>query len=59
MRDFLGRLHPEVHKRSKELKTADLKAWESMTDAEVRELVDIMHQRYVDARDAHGTYTSW
>lgn len=59
MKDVLGRLHPEVHRRSKELKAAVLEAWESITDAEVRESVGIMHQRCLDVRDAHGMYTSW
>jgi hypothetical protein len=59
MKDILGRLQPEVHRRSKELKAAVFEVWESITDAEVRESVGTMHQHCLDGRDAHGMYTSW
>jgi hypothetical protein len=59
MEDILEVLHPEVHKNSKRLRVAVVEAWEATTDAEVRDLVHTMHQRYQDVKDAKGMYTSW
>jgi hypothetical protein len=41
------------------LRLAVLRAWERITDAEVRERIGTMHQRYLDVIAAHGMETKW
>ena len=59
MKDILGALHLEVHRNSKRLKAIVLEAWGAITNAEVKELVHTMHQRYQNIKDANGMYTNW
>lgn len=59
MKDILAVLHPEVHRSSLRLRAAVKEAWDSITDAEVRDLVHTMHQQCLDVIDAHGAYTKW
>jgi hypothetical protein len=40
MKDNLQELDPEVHRNSKRLRAAVLKAWETVTDAEIKKVFD-------------------
>jgi hypothetical protein len=57
MKDILSELSPEVHRNYGRLRTAVQKAWDSITDAEVRDLIATMPQRCKDVIAVHGMYT--
>ena len=57
VKDILQEIDPEVHRNYKRLREAISKAWERITDAEIRERIRTMHQRYLDVIDAHGMET--
>jgi len=59
MKDILEALDPQVHRNSRRLRAVVLEAWNSITDAEVRELVHTMPERCHDVIEAHGAYTKW
>lgn len=59
MKDILSGLDPEVHRSYPRLRRAVQEAWDSITDAEVRELVHTMHARCVAVITAHGWYTEF
>ena len=59
MKDILAALHPEIHRKSKELRAAVLEAWDSITDVEVRDLVHAMPECCRDVIAANGMYTKW
>jgi len=57
MKDILQQLDPQVHRNSRRLREAVLRAWETITDAEVRAEIRTMHQRCLDVIAAHGMET--
>jgi hypothetical protein len=48
-----------VHRDKARLRAAVLRAWETVTDAEVRERIRTMHQRCLDVIAAGGMETKW
>ena len=59
LKDILQEIDPEVHRNSRRLREAVLRAWETITDAEVRERIRTMHQRCLDVIAAGGMETKW
>jgi hypothetical protein len=59
MKDILEQLDPQVHRNSQRLKDAVWRAWDTITDAEVRTEIRTMHQRCLDVIAAHGMETKW
>lgn len=59
MKDILSALDPEVHRDYHKLRVAVLEAWNTITDAEVRELVHGMGARCTAVKNAHGMYTEF
>jgi uncharacterized protein (DUF433 family) len=59
LKDILHEIDPEVHQDSRRLREADLRAWETITDAEIRERIRTMHQRCLDVIAANGMETKW
>jgi hypothetical protein len=59
LKDILQEIDPAVHCKSRRLRLAVLRAWDRITDAEVRERIGTMHQRCLDVIAAHGMETKW
>jgi Transposase len=59
MKDILSQLDPEVHRSYPRLRRAVQEAWDTITDAEIKDVIHTMHQRCQDVIDAHGMYTKW
>ena len=59
MKDILTTLDPTVHRSYPRLRAAIQKAWDSITDTEVRDLVHTMHERCIAVITAHGWYTKY
>lgn len=59
MKDILQQLDLEVHRNSKRLKAAVLRAWDTITDTEVGEQIRTMHQRCLDVIAAHRMEAKW
>jgi transposase len=59
MKDLLCQIDSTVHRSYIRLRAAVLEAWNSITDAEVKDMIHTMHQRCLDVIDAHGMYTKW
>jgi len=48
-----------VHKNYRKLRAAVIEAWESTTDAEIRDIIHTMPERYVAVIAAHRAYTEY
>jgi hypothetical protein len=59
MKDILEKLDPQVHRNYRRLRAAVIEAWNSITDAEIRDIIHTMPQRCKDVITAHGAYTKW
>ena len=59
IKDILSQLDPEVHRSYPRLRRAVQEAWDTITDAEIKDVIHTMHQRCQDVIDAHGMYTKW
>ena len=59
LKDILQGIDPQVHRDSRRLREAVLRAWETITDAEVRERIRTMHERCLDVIAANGMETKW
>ena len=59
LKDILQEIDPEVHRDFARLREAVSRAWERITDAEIRERIGTMHQRCLDVIAAHGMETKW
>jgi hypothetical protein len=59
MKDILQQLDLQVHRNSQRLRDAIWRAWETVTDAEIRAEVRTMRQRCLDVITAHGMETKW
>jgi hypothetical protein len=57
LKDLLQEIDPMVHRDKARLRAAVLRAWETVTDAEVRERIRTMHQRCLDVIAANGMET--
>jgi hypothetical protein len=55
----LQEIDPEIHRDSRKLRAAILKAWERITDTEVIERIRTIHQRCLDIIVANGMETKW
>jgi ketohexokinase/beta-glucosidase len=59
MKDILFKIDPEVHRDYRRLRAAIIEAWNSITNAEVRDMIDAMPQRCYDYIVARGGPTKW
>jgi hypothetical protein len=59
LKEILQEIDPEIHRDSRRLREAVLRAWERITDAEVRERIRTMHERCLDVIAANGMETKW
>src|ERR1700712_1885427 len=53
MKNILSTLDPDVHRSYRRLRIAVEKAWEMITDAEVKDLVHTIHARCIAVIAAH------
>jgi transposase len=59
LKDLLQEIDPVIHRDRARLRQAVLSAWETITDAEIRERIRTMHQRCLDVIAANGMETKW
>jgi hypothetical protein len=59
LKDILQEIDPEVHRNSRRLREAVLRAWEQITDTEIRARIRTMYQRCLDVITANGMETKW
>ena len=59
LKDLLQEIDPAVHQDKARLRQAVLRAWETITDTEIRERIRTMHQRCLDVIAANGMETKW
>lgn len=59
MKDLLQEINPEVHRDYQRLRADVQRAWDSITDAEIREMIHTMPQRCKDVIKARGGPTEW
>ena len=59
MKDILSVLDPEVHRSYSKLRAAVQQAWDSLTDAEIRDSIHTMHTRYKAVITAHGMHIDY
>jgi transposase len=59
LKDILQEIDPAVHRNSRRLREAVLRAWETITDTEIRERIRTMHQRCLDVIVANRIETKW
>jgi len=59
LKDILQEIDPQVYRDSRRLREAVLRAWERITDVEIRERIRTMHQRCLDVIAANGMETKW
>ena len=59
LKDILQEIDPEVHRNSRRLREAILRAWEQITDTEIRARIRTMHQRCLDVITANRMETKW
>ena len=59
LKDLLQEIDPAIHRDKARLRQAVLSAWETITDAEIRERIRTMHQRCLDVIAANGMETKW
>ena len=57
MKDHIQKHNPEVHRSYKKLRAAVQEAWDSITTATIRQLIDGMEEKCLDVIVANGTYT--
>jgi transposase len=59
LKDILQKIDPEVYRNSERLRAAVLRAWETITDTEIKERIRKIHQRCLDVIAAGGMETKW
>lgn len=59
MKDILEALDPRVHRNYRRLRAAVIQAWESITDAEIRDIIHTMPERCAAVIAARGAYTKY
>jgi hypothetical protein len=59
LKGILQEIDPAVHRNSRGLREAVLRAWNAITDAEVRERIRTMHQRCLDVIAGNGMEKNW
>ncbi|RFU31197.1 hypothetical protein B7463_g5132, partial [Scytalidium lignicola] len=59
MKDILEELDPETHRNYLRLRSVVSSSWDSVTDAEIRDIIHTMPQRCKDVIEAKGAYTKW
>jgi len=59
MKDILQEIDPEVHRISRRLREAVLRAWGTVTNTEIKARITTMHQRCLDVVAANGMETKW
>ncbi len=59
LKDILQRLDPQVHRDSRRLREAVLRAWETIIDVEVRKKIRTIHKRCLDVIVANRMEIKW
>jgi transposase len=59
LKEIIEKNDPTIHKNYKRLRAAVMKAWETITDEEIRDIIRQMRDRCQAVIDANGMYTKW
>jgi hypothetical protein len=59
IKDYVQEKYPEVQRSYPCLREAVTKAWNSITNKQIRELIGTMHERCQAMIDTHGGYTKY
>jgi transposase len=59
MKDYIEKKYPEVHRSYKRLREAVVEAWESITEATIKELIRGMGDRCIEVILADGGYINY
>jgi hypothetical protein len=59
LKEIIEKMDPIIHRNYGRLRTAIIEAWESITDAEIRDIIRQMPERCQAVIDANGMYTGW
>ena len=59
MKDYIKRVYGDVQLSYDRLREAIREAWDSITEQQLKELLETMRERYQDVIDAQGGYTKW
>ena len=59
LKEIIEKKDPTIHQNYKRLRAAVIEAWESITDAEIRDIIRQMPERCQAVIDANGMYTKW
>ena len=59
LKKIIEQKDPTIHRNYKRLRTAVIKVWESITHAEIRDVIRQMPERCQAVIDANDMYTKW
>jgi len=59
LKEIIEKKDPTIHQNYKRLQAAVIEVWESITDAEIRDIIRQMLERCQAVIDANGMYTKW
>jgi hypothetical protein len=59
MKDYIQNNHPEVHSSYPRLRSAIQEAWESLTEATIKDLIRGIGDRYIEVILANGGHTKY
>lgn len=59
IKDYVQEKYPEVHRSYPRLREAVIEAWNSITNKQIRELIETMHDRCQAVIDARGGHTKY
>jgi hypothetical protein len=59
MKNYIEEKYPEVYRSYKQLREVVLEAWESITEATIKELIRGMGDRCIEVILADGAYTKY
>lgn len=59
MKDYIKRVYGDVQLSYNRLREAIREAWDSITEQQLKELLETMRERCQDVIDAQGGYTKW
>jgi hypothetical protein len=59
LKKIIEKKDPTIHQNYKRLRATVIEAWESITDAEIRDIIRQMSERCQAVIDANGMYTKW
>jgi predicted Fe-S protein YdhL (DUF1289 family) len=59
LKEIIKKKDPIIHQNYERLRAAVIKAWESITDAEIRDIIRQIPERCQAVINANSIYTEW